>query len=143
MIFSGEFEYRLDAQGRVSVPARFRDSFKGGLILTKGYEPCIVVYTPSEWESMAEKIAQMPSTQAKARKMMRLTFWRSFQAEMDRQGRVPLPAALRDYAGLKDEVVIAGTGSFLEIWSKDRWSEQSEVLDEEAWQIAENMEVRG
>ena len=142
MIFSGQYEHKLDPQGRLSIPSRFRDAFKAGIILTKGFEKCIVVYTTSDWEGMAEKVSQMLVTQAKARRMMRLTFWRSYQFEMDRQGRVPLPTALREYADVQDEVVIAGTGRFLEIWNKDVWNQQSASLDEEAWYIAENTEVR-
>ena len=142
MFFSGQYEHKIDSQGRVSIPVRFRDAFKAGIILTQGFEQCIFAYTPGEWESMASKVSQMPFTQAKSRRMMRLTFWQAFQLDMDRQGRVPLPASLREYSNADEEVVIAGTGLFLEIWNKDKWAEQSLLLNEAAWQIAENTEVR-
>ncbi len=142
MLFSGISDHKLDPQHRISIPSRFRDAFKAGIILTKGFDQCIVVYTPSEWESMAKKISEMPTTQTKARQMMHLIFWGAFQLEMDRQGRVPLQGALRDYANIQDEVVIAGTGRFIEIWNKESWYEQSAILDEDAQKIAEKMEVR-
>lgn len=143
MMFSGEYEHRVDPQGRVSIPSRFRDSFKGGIILTRGYDRCIVVFTPFEWAKMADRIAKMPMTQAKARRMIRLNFSGAFQLEMDRQGRVPLPPALRQYAQAQEEVVIAGAGRYLEIWDRGLWAQERALLDDEAWQIAENMEDRG
>ena len=82
-------------------------------------------------------------TQAKARRLIRLNFSGAFQLEMDRQGRVPLPPALRNYAQVQEEVVIAGTGKYLEIWDRELWDQERVLLDDEAWQIAENMEDRG
>jgi MraZ protein len=79
---------------------------------------------------------------AKNRRMRRVTFTSAYQLEADRQGRVLLPASLRSYAQIDDEVVIAGMGDFLEIWSKEAWLQESESLEQEAWLIAETSEER-
>ncbi len=143
MIFLGEYEHRVDPQGRISIPSRFRDSFRGGIILARGYDRCIVAYTPSEWANVANHIASMPITQNKARRMMRLTFSGAFQLQPDRQGRVPLPPPLRQYAGAQEEVMVVGAGRYLEIWDKELWARERALLDETAWQIAEKLEERG
>jgi len=137
MIFAGEFEHRVDAQGRVSIPARFRPAFADGIILSRAYDRCVVAYTPEEWEKVAADIAARPMTQGAARKLARLTFSGAYPATLDRQGRVLLPPALRQYAGLGEEVVLAGTGRVLEIWSKGFWERERQSLDDTAAQIAE------
>ena len=137
MIFAGEFEHRVDAQGRVSIPARFRPAFDDGIILSRAYDRCLAVYTSEEWEKVAADIAARPMTQGIARKLARLTFSGAFLTALDRQGRVLLPPALREYAGLGDEVVVAGTGRVLEIWSKLFWQRERQSLDDTAAQIAE------
>lgn len=137
MIFAGEFAHRVDAQGRVSIPARFRPAFADGAILSRAYDRCIALYTPEEWEKVAADIAARPMTQAIARKLARLTFSGAFPTTLDRQGRVLLPPALRQYAGLGEEVVIAGAGRVLEIWNKTSWQRERQALDDTAAQIAE------
>jgi len=137
MIFAGEFEHRVDAQGRVSIPARFRPAFTDGIILGRAYDRCVVAYTSEEWEKVAADIAARPMTQGVARKLARLTFSGAFPTTLDRQGRVLLPPALRQYAGLGEEVVVAGAGRVLEIWSKMFWQRERQALDDTATQIAE------
>jgi MraZ protein len=137
MIFAGEYEHRIDPQGRVAIPARFKMAFIDGIILGRAYDNCVVVYTPEEWERAASDIAHQPATSASARKLARLTFSGAFAGTLDRSGRVVVPVQLREYAGLGEDVVIVGTGRFIEIWSSSAWSEERRVLDTEASDIAE------
>jgi len=137
MIFAGEYEHRIDPQGRVAVPARFKMAFVDGIVLGRAYDNCVVVYTPEEWERAASDISQQPSTSASARKLARLTFSGAFTGTLDRSGRVLVPVQLREYAGLREDVVIVGTGRFIEIWSAAAWAEERRVLDTEATDIAE------
>jgi MraZ protein len=137
MIFAGEYEHRIDPQGRVAIPARFKMAFIDGIILGRAYDNCVVVYTPEEWERAASDIAQQPATSASARKLARLTFSGAFSGTLDRSGRVVVPVQLREYAGLGEDVVIVGTGRFIEIWSAAAWGEERRVLDTEASDIAE------
>ena len=130
----------MDPQGRISLPARYREAFRGGIVLTRGYDRCIAVYTPSRWEAFASDMANRPMSRAKNRRMRRVTFTSAYQLEADRQGRVLLPSSLRSYAEIGDEVVIAGMGDYFEIWSKEAWLRESEALEEEAWYLAETSE---
>jgi MraZ protein len=137
LAFFGEQEHRVDPQGRISLPTRFRDAFKGGLVLTRGYDRCIYVYTPSQWETVANQVATLPLNKFKNRRMRRMNFAAAYTIEADKQGRVLLPASLRSYAQIDEEVVIAGMGNFLEIWNKEAWLEESASLDDDASLIAE------
>lgn len=137
MIFSGEFDHRIDSQGRIAIPARFRPAFAAGVVLSRGYDPCIVGYEPGEWQRLAEEIASRPSTQASARRLARLTFSGAYPVELDKQGRVLLPGALREYADVSEGAVVVGAGRLIEIWSAERWAQERAALDEQAAQIAE------
>ena len=137
LTFFGEQEHRVDPQGRISLPTRFRDAFKGGIVLTRGYDRCIYVYTPGQWDTFASQVASLALNRAKNRRMRRMSFSAAYNLETDRQGRVLLPAFLRQYARIGEEVVIAGMGDFLEIWDKEAWLQESELLDDEASLIAE------
>lgn len=141
-MFLGEYEYRLDQKGRVSVPSKFREEFKEGIILTRGYDRCVIAYTPSEWEKIHEKFASMSTTRSKARLLNRIVFSNAFDGALDRAGRVMIPNTLKDYAHISDDVIIAGAGSYLEIWSKDLWSKEKVTMEQQAWQIAESVEER-
>ena len=137
MIFAGEYEHRIDPQGRGAIPARFKMSFVDGIVLGRAYDNCVVVYTPEEWERAAADISQQPNTASSARKLARLTFSGAYVGTLDRSGRVVIPAQLREYAGLGEDVIIVGTGRFIEIWSTVAWSEERRTLDTEATDIAE------
>ena len=137
MIFAGEYEHRIDPQGRVAIPARFKMAFINGIVLGRAYDNCIVAYTPDEWERAASDIAQQPNTSSDARKLARLTFSGAYVGSLDRSGRVVIPVQLREYAGLGDDVIIVGTGRFIEIWSAGAWAEERRTLDTEASDIAE------
>ena len=138
MIFAGEYEHRIDPQSRVAIPARFRIAFINGIILGRAYDKCIVVYTPKEWERAASDIARQRSTSASARKLARLTFSGAFAGKLDRNGRIVIPSQLREYAGLGEDVIIVGTGRFIEIWSTDTWARERTSLISQASEIAES-----
>ncbi len=138
MIFAGEYEHRIDPQSRVAIPARFRIAFINGIILGRAYDECIVVYTPKEWERAASDIARQRSTSASARKLARLTFSGAFTGKLDRSGRIVVPSQLREYAGLGEDVIIVGTGRFIEIWSTDTWTRERTSLISQASEIAES-----
>jgi MraZ protein len=130
LIFAGEYEHRIDPQGRVSIPARFRPAFEKGIVLSRAYDRCVVVYTSEEFAEVAGEIRKQSATRVDARRLARLTFSGAYELELDRHGRVLIPPALREYAGLGEDVVIAGTGRFLEIWSRKAWLEERAELDE-------------
>ena len=137
MIFAGEFEHRIDPQGRISIPARFRTAFEDGIVLSKAYDRCVIVYTPEEWENVAAHLASQPIELTASRRLNRLTFAGSYPSQLDRSGRVLIPPQLRQYAGLGENVMLVGTGRFFEIWDRAAWQQESESLDAQAQEIAE------
>ena len=138
--FFGEQDHRVDVQGRISLPARFRESFRGGIVLTRGIDRCIVAYTPSQWDIFAGQLAALALNRQKNRRMRRMSFPAAYTLDTDRQGRVLLPVPLRQYAQIGEEVVIAGMGDFLEIWDKEAWLQESALVEEQAALIAESLE---
>ena len=141
-LFDGTYEHRVDPQGRVAIPARFRDIFRPGIVLARGYDTCIVVHTVEHWQQAAQPIAARPMTQQRSRLLMRMTFGSTYQDTLDRQGRVVLPQRLRQYAGIEDQVIVVGIGYGLELWSPTLWQEQEALMEEQGWQIAEGTEER-
>ena len=129
MQFHGEYQHRIDPQGRVAIPARYREAFKGGIYLTRGFDACVWAFSPAEWESYSSGYAALSPNSRIARTLRRRVFGSTFDLELDRQGRVVLPQPLRQYAGLADEVVIVGAGTWLELWDRERWNGQLAEID--------------
>ena len=125
-MFSGEYSHTLDAKGRLTIPARFRDELDGGVVVTKGYEPCIVLYPLSEWSALAAKVAQLPKTSRAARAYTRLVFGSAAEVVPDKMGRILVPSFLREYAGIDEEAIVVGVNTYVEIWSPVRWRETLE-----------------
>ncbi len=141
-MFFGEYSYRCDSKGRVPIPPRFRAGFGDGLVLARGLERCIVVYTPAKWDEIARQLASLPANRSKSRRMSRAIFATAFGCELDGQGRVAVPLPLRQYADIKNNVVVAGVNECLEVWDKEQWESERALVEEQAWHIAEGMEAR-
>ena len=141
-MFYGEFDYKLDDKGRVPVPPRFRNALKDGLVLTVGAEKCITAYTATEWKKLSSSLTSNPLTRSKMRRLNRALFATAFVANVDGQGRIALPAPLREHAQIADEVVIVGLNTNLEIWNKALWEEEKNISQEQAWQIIESLEPK-
>ena len=135
MQFHGEYLHRMDPQGRVAVPARFREVFRAGIYLTKGLDPCVWAFSLQSWEAWSGSIAAMSPTRPQARSLRRMVFGGAYDLQLDRQGRVLMPPPLRQYADLSDEVVVIGAGNFLELWNRQRWEVELPNLAEAASQL--------
>ena len=131
-MFMGEYQHSIDAKGRLIVPAKFRDGLGEHFVVTKGLDNCLFAYPQEEWKIFEEKLKQLPLTSTGARKFVRFFFAGAAEVEPDRQGRVVLPAHLREYAGLERDVTIAGVSNRAEIWDTARWEAQNELLTSEA-----------
>ncbi|MBI2909084.1 MAG: division/cell wall cluster transcriptional repressor MraZ [Chloroflexi bacterium] len=140
--FLGEYEYSVDDKGRISIPPKFRPLFKDGIILCRGWDQCITVYPPEQWQKTTEIVTSRPPTQSRSRRLNRHFFAGASSTELDGQGRVVLPSYLREYADIKEAAVLIGVNSYLEIWSKRLWAEEERLSEEEAKHIAETLEVR-
>ena len=141
-MFFGEFEYKIDQKGRVPIPPKFRKELKDGMILTPGIEKCILAYPVSEWKKIATSLTSGSVTPSKLRKLNRALFATAFSTNIDGQGRIALPAPLREHAEIVDEVIVAGDNTYLELWNKVHWEEEKAVSQEQAWQIIESLEKR-
>ena len=120
-MFLGEHRHALDEKGRVIFPAKMREELGAQVVLQKGIEPCINVLPPEEWERQVQRVNELPTTNPEARRYSRFFFSQATGERIDKQGRLTIPAALREYAGLGQQVVIVGGGRRVEIWDADRW----------------------
>ncbi len=136
-MFIGEYHHALDDKGRLQVPIKFRKDLGKGAVVTRGLDACLFVYTEKEWNALAEKLALLPIAKANSRAFARLMLAGAMELELDRQGRAVLPEYLRQYAGLKKGVVIAGLYSRLELWDKDAWKRYRSGTEKQSGDIAE------
>jgi MraZ protein len=114
---------KLDEKGRLFLPAKFRDELSEGVVITRGQERCLYVFSAKEFASVHEKLRQAPASVKGARDYLRVLLSGASDETPDKQGRVVLPALLRSYAGLTKDLVIIGVGSRAEIWDATAWSE--------------------
>ena len=139
-MFYGEFDYKIDEKGRLLIPPKFRGALKDGIVLTPGAENCITAYTVTEWKKLSSKLTTSPLSRSKMRKLSRALFATAFSTRIDNQGRIAIPAPLRDHAQIAEDVIVAGANTYLEIWNKALWEEEKAAAQEQAWQIIESLE---
>lgn len=142
-MFLGEFEHTIDDKGRLTIPAKFRPDLDGGVVVTRGLDGCLWAYGRAEWEKLAEKIAQMPTTNQAARNFARFMFSSAFDSIPDRQGRVIIPQNLRDYASIGNETVVIGVMNRVEIWNPEKWSQVVNTVEEDPEAIVAQLQDLG
>jgi transcriptional regulator MraZ len=120
-MFLGTHTLRLDEKGRLILPAKFREELAGGVVITKGQEHCLYVFTTEQFRQLAEQLEAAPVTHKAARAYGRVFFAGAHDEEPDKQGRVTIPSHLREYAGLDRDVVVIGASSRVEIWDQQAW----------------------
>jgi MraZ protein len=128
-MFLGTHSPRLDEKGRLILPAKFRDELADGLVLTRGQERCIYVFSQKEFERVHEEMRKAPISSRQARDYIRVFLSGASDEVPDKQGRVTIPAALRSYAGLGRELAVIGAGTRAEIWDAQAWD--SYLLEQE------------
>jgi MraZ protein len=142
-MWQGQYEHAIDAKGRTSLPARFRDALAAAgddrLVLTSGLDPCLVGYPLAEWRAFEEKLSKLPRFDPHVVKLRRLYVSAAVEVSFDGQGRILVPPSLRTYAGLEKEVVWAGMGRNAELWAKDRWARAIETTEEERARLAQKL----
>ncbi len=138
-MFIGEYSHTLDDKGRVAIPIKFRATLKKGAVVTRGLDHCLFVYTAAEWGKLAEKLVNLPISQANSRAFARLMLAGAMDIDVDKQGRVMLPDYLREFAHLQKDVVVAGLYNRLEIWDAATWKKYKEQTEAESNEIAERM----
>ncbi len=139
-MFFGEHEHTIDDKNRLTLPARFRTAFAGGVVLTRGLDACLDVYTRADWDALvAARLAPLDPFSGEARELKRFFFAAAADAELDRQGRVLVPPALARHAKLDRDVVVAGVHDHLEIWDRTAWATHVSEFEGSADDVAERL----
>lgn len=142
-MFIGEHQHSLDEKGRIIIPSKFRADLGLEFVMTKGLDNCLFVYPKSEWEILEEKLKTLPLTSKDARAFVRFFFSGASESTLDKQGRVLIPANLREHSRLDKEAVIIGVSTRIEIWSKDHWNNYIDEDNLSYESIAESMAELG
>ena len=122
-MFLGTYQPKLDEKGRLILPAKFREELASGMVVTRGQERCLYVFSERTFEELHEKIRQAPVTSKQARDFLRLFLSGANEERPDGQNRITIPAGLRDYAGLSRELTVVGAGDRAEIWDTETWNQ--------------------
>ena len=139
-MLTGSHEHTLDEKNRLTLPARLRKSFADGVVLSRGLDSCIAVYPRVEWErSLGKRIGELEGLSRDDRRLQRYVFSSAAEAELDKQGRVMVPAGLMEHAGLGREVTVAGVYDHLEIWDRAAWRAEMHEVEGSADDVAERL----
>ena len=140
MAFRGHYEHSLDAKDRLTVPARFRSALADGVVLSKGFDPCVWLQTTAAFERLSDRFLSPHSPFGRdARRLRRRFHGGSFDEKLDSAGRVRIPKPLIEHAGLSGSCIVIGAGEYLEVWDAAAWARQEQELDDEAPEIAEGL----
>jgi MraZ protein len=131
-MFLGEFNHTLDEKSRLTLPAKFRRRLADGVVMTAGTEKCLLVYPLDEFRQLFEKVSALPVMGKEAATLRRMLFTHASDAAPDKQNRVVIPQALREYAEIMNEVVLVGVGKFIEIWNPNEWRRAQEEVQQHA-----------
>lgn len=142
-MFYGEYQHTLDPKSRVIIPSKFREGLGEKFILTKGLDNCLFAYSSGEWQNLENKLKTLPFTDKDVRAFIRFFFSGAAECEVDKQGRILIPANLREYAGLEKDVYVIGVSSRVEIWDKKKWEDYNGDENISTEKIAEKMAMLG
>ena len=139
----GAYEHTIDDKNRLTLPARFRHVFGDGIVVTRGMDGCLFAYTRDDWDRLVQgRLATLDPLSKEGRRMQRFFFSGAAETELDKQGRVMLPAALIQHAKLGREVVVAGVHDHLEIWDRAAWRRELAEVEGSAEHVAERLAAK-
>jgi len=124
-MFMGEYQHNVDLKGRLIIPAKYRDQLGDKLVATRGLDGCLYLYPMDEWEAILTKLKGLNLLKTEDRQFMRFFVAGAAECELDKQGRILLPAPLRKAAGIEKDVILAGMMERIEIWDKDKWEDKT------------------
>lgn len=135
----GEYQHSIDDKGRIAIPAKFRKTLAGGVVVTKGIDTCLYLYPLEEWGKLAEKLSHLPINQADSRAFSRMMLAGASHAEIDSQGRILLPDYLRGYARIKTKAIVVGLYNRAEIWDEEQWNAYKSDIEGKTEEIASRL----
>ena len=128
-MFMGKYNHTIDPKGRLSIPSKYREVLGDEFVVSKGMDGCLYVYANDDWKVFEGKRASLPLMSEEARQFARFFLSGAQPVTVDKQGRILMPQDLRDFAGLEKDVVLAGMGGRIEIWSLERWQANNDSID--------------
>jgi MraZ protein len=141
-MFRGRYEHAIDAKGRISIPAKFREildkKYDDRLVITN-YDHCLIAFPYEEWSILEEKTRSLPLLKKEAKTFLRFFYSSGVDCAIDKQGRLLIPQTHRDYANLQKDVVLVGVGNKIEIWDKQRWEEEFQKSQESFDQVSDTL----
>jgi MraZ protein len=138
-MFIGEYNHSIDVKKRLALPSKFRKDLGKTVVVTRGLDKCLFVYSMKEWMTLAQKLGTMPIGESSTRSFVRLMLAGAVDVNSDGQGRILIPDYLKEYADLKKDIVVAGLFNRLEIWDQDKWETYKKKAEGNTDDIAENL----
>ena len=146
-MFRGRYEHTIDAKGRTSLPARYRDTLAAmgerRIVLTSALDPCLSAYTMPEWTAFEDRVARLPQFDPAVKKLKRIYVSGAVECDLDDSGRILIPPTLRDHASLTKDVLWAGSGKYAELWDKDLWQSHFKTTEAERQDISARLAELG
>ena len=138
-MFMGEYQHNLDDKGRIVVPTKLRDGLGSSMIVTRGLDGCLAIYTLASWDTIVKELAALPTTKQVSRQYIRLLTAKATEAVMDKQGRILIPTSLASEASLTKNCVFVGVSDHVELWDQQRWDQYYDASSESFEEIAEKL----
>lgn len=136
----GEYHHSVDNKNRISLPAKFRSSMGETVVINRGIDNCLSVYTQEAWQEMLDKLGQLSMTKSNEREFSRFMLSGAAEVAVDSQGRILIPDNLKEYADIDKKAVWAGVGNHAEMWAEDSWNKQLEQSQSKPEELAESLE---
>ncbi len=138
-MFIGEYKHTIDTKKRLALPYRFRRELGKEVIVTRGFDKCLVVYPQKEWKEVIEELKKLPTSRAENRKFNRVLLAGAVEVNLDKLGRILIPDYLKEYAGLKKNVTVCGLSNKLEIWNVQKWEIYRKKAEQDIDKVAEKL----
>lgn len=142
-MFIGKYYYSIDSKKRLAIPSKFRKALGKKAVLTIGIDNSLMIYPLNEWKVLAKKLESLPPGNSNARAFSRMVFAGAVDVQLDKLGRILVPMDLKNYAGLKKNVVIVGLSNKIEIWDEAKWEEYNKKTEVAVGDIAEGLKEFG
>ncbi len=142
-MFIGEYQATIDEKGRISIPAKFRSQLSEKVVVTRGLDNSLFLYTLEEWKKLAEKLSTLPIATANTRAFSRLMLAGAMDCDLDKQGRIVLPGYLKEFSKLQKKIVFAGLYNRIEVWSEELWEAYKRQTESASNEIAEQLGTLG
>ncbi len=138
-MFIGEYKHNLDGKGRIIIPAKFRENFGASMIVTRGLDGCLTLYSLEQWDSILSQLKKLPTTKKESRMYVHMISAKAAQVSLDNQGRILLPQSLISAATLEKECVVVGVVDHVEIWDQGLWENYYQSASDSFEDIAESL----